>query len=170
MEKKKKYLECGKIVNTHGIHGAVKLESWCNTPSDLVSLKRIYLGDGEKYRELKITSATVHKGHALVSLEGVNTVEQAQALRNKIAYADRDDLPLDDGENFIADLIDLPVIDLESGKTIGKLTDVINLGASDLYEVETESGKHLIPAVPEFVKEIDLERGIFVSLIEGMLD
>lgn len=170
MEKTKKYLECGKIVNTHGIRGAVKMESWCNTPSDLASLKRIYLREDGKYREVRVISAAPHKGHTLVTLEGVNTVEQAQALRDRIAYADRDDLPLGEGENFIADLIDLPVIDRESGRVIGKLTDVINLGASDLYEVETESGKHLIPAVPEFVKEIDLERGIFVSLIEGMLD
>ena len=71
---------------------------------------------------------------------------------------------------FIADIIGLPVIDLESGKELGELTDVLNLGASDLYEIKTEGGKKLIPAVPEFIKEIDLERGIFVSLIEGMLD
>ena len=59
---------------------------------------------------------------------------------------------------------------MASGEEIGKLSDVFNLGASDLYEIDTQSGKKLIPAVEEFIKEIDLERGIFVSLIEGMLD
>ena len=64
----------------------------------------------------------------------------------------------------------MPVIDVESGEKIGELADVINLGASDLYEIKTSNGKKLIPAVPEFIKEVDTEHGIFVSLIEGLLD
>ena len=59
---------------------------------------------------------------------------------------------------------------MATGEKIGTLSDVLNLGASDLYEINTKSGKKLIPAVPEFIKEVDTEKGIFVSLIEGMLD
>ena len=92
------------------------------------------------------------------------------ALRGKVVFADRDDISIDEDSFFIADIIGLSVIDFESGEKIGTLSDVLNLGASDLYEIKTENGQKLIPAVPEFVKEVDLERGIFVSLIEGMLD
>ncbi len=170
MSSSQKYLECGKIVNTHGVRGALKIESWCNTPSDLASLDFVYLANGEGYRKMRLLHASLHKGAVLAQLEGVNTVEQAESLKGRVLYADRDELPLDEGEHFIADLIGLPVIDKESGRTLGTLTDVLNLGASDLYELDTPNGKRLIPAVPEFIKEIDLERGVFVSLIEGMLD
>ena len=100
----------------------------------------------------------------------MNDIDTANALRGRIIYADRNDISIDEDGFFIADIIGLPVIDVESGKEIGKLSDVFNLGASDLYEIDTADGKKLIPAVEEFIKEVDTERGIFVKLIEGMLD
>lgn len=167
---KLKYLECGKIINTHGIRGGIKLESWCDSPEDLASLGRVYLKQGEDFLCRKVKRASVFKQFVLMEIEGVSDVDAANALRGRTVYADRDDIEIDEGDYFIADIIGLPVIDLDSGKEIGKLTDVLNLGASDLYEIATENGKKLIPAVEEFVKEVDVRRGIFVSLIEGMLD
>ena len=90
--------------------------------------------------------------------------------KGRVVYADRDDISIDEEAFFIADIIGLPVYDISNGEEIGKLSDVLNLGASDLYEIDTPKGKKLIPAVPEFIKEIDIEKGIYVSLIEGMLD
>ncbi len=168
--KKSQFLECGKIVNTHGVRGGIKLESWCNTPKDLASLKKVFLKKGADYVAHKVIRGSVFKQFVLMELEGINSIDAATLLKGTIVYADRDDIHIDEDDFFIADIIGLPVIDLESGEEIGKLSDVLNLGASDLYEINTKSGKKLIPAVPEFIKEIDLERGIFVSLIEGMLD
>lgn len=170
MSEANKYLECGRIVNTHGVRGAIKLESWCNTPEDLASIGRLYLCEGGEHRELKVRRAKVHGGFVLAEIHGIDSIEQAQVLKGSVVYANREDIELSEGETFIADLIGLPVIDLASGETLGVVTDVLNLGASDLYELDTRAGKRLIPAVPEFIKEIDLERGIYVSLIEGMLD
>lgn len=167
---KSQYLECGKIVNTHGIRGGIKLESWCDTPEDLASLKRVYLKNGASFKEYKVKRASVFKQFVLFELEGLSDIDSAMALKGRVVFADRDDLSIDEDAFFIADIIGLPVIDIESGNEIGKLSDVLNLGASDLYEINTENGKKLIPAVPEFIKEVDLERGIFVALIEGMLD
>ncbi|MGM9632268.1 MAG: ribosome maturation factor RimM [Eubacteriales bacterium] len=167
---KNKYLECGKIVNTHGVRGALKLESWCNSPEDLASLKRIYLKNGESYVLHKVKRASVFKQFVLMELDCVTDIDAAMTLKGRVVYADREDISVDDGAFFIADIIGLPVIDVSTGNTLGTLSDVFNLGASDLYEIETEGGKKLIPAVPEFIKEVDTERGIFVSLIEGMLD
>ena len=167
---KSQYLECGKIVNTHGVKGGLKLESWCDTPQDLASLKKVYLKDGAEYKMHKVKKASIFKQFVLFELDGINNIDIAMTLKGRVVFADRDDISIDEDAFFIADIIGLDVIDLESGEKIGTLSDVLNLGASDLYEINTKNGKKLIPAVPEFIKEIDLEKGIFVSLIEGMLD
>ena len=167
---KSQYLECGKIINTHGVRGGLKLESWCDTPNDLASLKKVFLQNGAEYKLYKVKKASVFKQFVLFELDGINDIDAAMTLRGKVVYADRNDISIDEDAFFIADIIGLDVIDLESGEKIGTLSDVLNLGASDLYEIDTKNGKKLIPAVPEFIKEIDLEKGIFVSLIEGMLD
>lgn len=167
---KSQFLECGKIINTHGVRGGLKLESWCDTPKALASLKRVFLKNGSDHKCYKVKKASVFKQFVLFELEGINDIDAAMRLKNTIVFADRDDISIDEDAFFLADIIGLPVFDVVSGEKIGTLSDVLNLGASDLYEIKTENGKKLIPAVDEFIKEIDLEKGIFVSLIEGMLD
>ena len=166
----KQYLECGKIINTHGIAGAVKLESWCDSPEVLASLETVYFKKGEVYKPVEVLRASVFKRFVLMTLEGITDIDAAAALKETVVYADRDELPSEEGQHFIADLVGLPVIDADSGKEYGILDDVINTGASDIYVIESEDGEKMMPAVDEFVKEIDLERGIFVTPIEGMFD
>jgi len=164
------YMECGKIINTHGCYGAVKLESWCNSPEDLAALKKLYRSSGSAYREFKVLKASVFKQFVIATLETVNTMDLALSLKGQIVYARRDEFDLAEGEFFLADLIDLPVIDAQSGKVYGTLSETINRGASDIYVVQTPNGERMIPAVDEFVKRIDVEKGIFVTPIAGMLD
>lgn len=167
---KKKFLECGKIINTHGVKGAVKVESWCDSPYVLAELERVYTEEKGKAKEYKVIKGSVFKQFVLFELEGVFGMDAAIEMKNKILYASRDDIELEEGDFFIADLIDLPVIDADSGRVYGKVTDVINTGASDIYVIKTSGGEAMMPAVDEFVKEIDLEKGIFVTPIEGMFD
>ena len=167
---KKQYLECGKIINTHGIAGAVKLESWCDSPEVLASLETVYFKKGETYEPVEVLRASVFKRFVLMTLEGVTDIDAAAALKETVVYANRDELPIEEGQHFIADLVGLPVIDADSGREYGILDDVINTGASDIYVIKSEDGEKMMPAVDEFVKEIDLERGIFVTPIEGMFD
>ena len=164
------YLECGKIINTHGVVGAVKLEPWCDSPAVLAGLSCIYLKNGEAYTKVKIKKASVFKRFVLATLEGIDSIDKAAALKETVVYADRNDLPLEEGHHFIADLVGLPVIDADTGKEYGILDDVINTGASDIYVIKSPDGERMMPAVPEFVKEIDTEKGIFVTPIEGMFD
>lgn len=166
----KKYIECGKIINTHGCHGGVKIDSWCNTPYDLAELKRIYLKNKEGYREYKVAKASVFKQFVLLDLVGIADMDQAMALKNQTVYALRDDFDLDEGEYFIADVIGLPVIDVDTQKIYGKVSDLINRGASDLYVVKTPNEEVMIPAVDEFIISVDLEKGVFVRPIEGMFN
>ncbi len=167
---KARYLECGKIVNTHGVKGVLKVENRCDTPKVLASLKRIYLESGSSYTEMKVMSSSVMGGFVLMSLEGISDMDAAMLLKNRSIYAAREDIPLADGAYFLADLEGLDVIDLDSGRVYGTLLEVINRGASDIYVVKTPGGERMMPAVEEFVKKIDLEKGIFVSPIPGMLE
>jgi len=106
----------------------------------------------------------------VAELEGIADMDAALALKNTIVYARRSDIPLDEGEYFIADLIGLPVRDASTGKLYGTLKETINRGASDIYVVDTPDGDRMIPAVPEFIRSIDPDTEILVSPIEGMLD
>ena len=167
---KQTYLECGRITTTHGVRGAVKIEPWCDSPEVLASLPCVYFKKGEVYSAVKILKASVFKRFVIATLEGVKDIDAASALREKVVFAAREDLPLEEGDNFIADLIGLPVIDAESGRVYGTLSGVINNGATDIYEIETPSGQRLMPAVDEFVRSIDDEKGIFITPIEGMFE
>ena len=117
-------------------------------------------------------SARPHKSLLLVKLRGIETVEQADALRGKILYLDRGEVNLPEGRYFIQDLIGLTVSDADSGAVYGVLTDVIATGANDVYEITSPQGKkHLMPAVEEMVPEISPEKGfIFVRPIRGIFD
>ena len=167
---KKAYLECGKIINTHGVVGAVKIDPWCDSPEVLASLKKVYFLNGNEYVGKKILKASVFKRFVIATLEGVNDIDTAALLKETVIYAAREDLPLGEGDYFIADLVGLPVIDAENGTVYGTLAGVINTGASDIYEIDTENGQKMMPAVAEFVKEVDTEKGIFVKVIPGMFD
>lgn len=167
------YIEIGKIANTHGVRGTVKVEPWCDSPEVLANMKRVYfppVSKGGEFREVKVLKASTQKDRVLLTLEGIETVEEAALLKNKLIYAHRSDIPVEDGSFLICDLIGLEVIDIDSGRVYGRLSDVIQGAASDLYEVKTENGSVLIPAVKEFIKETDLTRGIFIAPIKGMFD
>ena len=166
----KKYLECGKIANTHGVKGDIIIESWCDTPEVLASLKTVYTEKGNVYTPVSVKKASVYKGRVLASVDGVATLEDAAALKGTLLFAAREDLPLGEGDFFVQDLIGLTVYEEESGKEYGTLSDVISGAATDLYEVKNENGTFLIPVVPEFVKNIDLEKGIAIHAIEGMFE
>lgn len=160
---KKQYIEAGRIVNTHGVAGEVKIEVWLDSPQFLKSFKRCFIDR----REVKLLSARVHKGFLIVKLEGVEDVNAAMALKGRTVFIDRDDARLPKGAFFLQDIIGASVVD-ESGSEIGKLADVMETPASNVYVVKGER-EHLIPAVPEFILSTDADNGIItVHLIEGM--
>lgn len=164
------YIECGKIVNTHGCHGGVKLESWCNAPEDLAALKTIYIKKGTDYLSYRVVKASVFKQFVVSFLENVNDMDTALSMKGTTVYAAREDFDLEEGEFFIADLIGLNVIDANTSCVYGTLKETINRGASDIYVVSTPNGERMVPVVPEFVDHVDPQSGIYVTPIEGMLD
>ena len=167
---KEAYLECGRIINTHGFRGTVKLESRCDSPYILAQLDEIRLFEGGVYVPHRVLRASVFRQFVLMDLEGVESEEAANALRNRVVYAAREDIPLEEGDHFIVDLIGLPVKDADSGALLGTLTDVNTAGARDLYIVRTETGEHMVPNVPEFVIRVDEDDAVYIRPIPGLLD
>ena len=167
---KKEFLECGKVCSAHGIRGCMKIDPWCDTPRDLADKKRVFLADGGKYKEYAVLSASVSGRTVLMTLEGITSREQVQAMKNTVLYLKREDIVLTDGAVLIADMIGLPLIDAESGKVYGEITEINDGVQGKLYTVKTDTGTVIFPGIPEFVKEIDTERGVFVRTIPGFFD
>ena len=165
----KQFLEAGKIVNTHGVTGEVKVQSWCDSPEVLLDFDTLYLSPSEP---VKVRKAYVHKNCVILRLEGVNTCEAAEALKNKVLYLNREDVELPEDLVFIQDILGLPVFDARTGETIGKLRDVNQGAGHDLYIIQRDGKPDaLIPACKPFLKDIDLEKGVItVETIEGLIE
>ena len=148
----KQYVEAGRIVNTHGINGEVKIEVWLDSPAFFKTFKRLFINGAEK----RILSAREHKQFIIARLEGVEDINAAMALKGKTVEILRADAHMKDGEFFVQDILGFTVVD-EDGHTVGKLVDAFETPASMLYVVRGES-EHLIPAVREFILGIDAER------------
>ncbi|MDO4155815.1 MAG: ribosome maturation factor RimM [Oscillospiraceae bacterium] len=166
----KDYLEIGKIVTVHGLRGDVKVQPWCDSPEFLCAFPVLYLGKEKK--EVEVLDARVQKNMAILRLDGYETVEQAEMLRNQMLYLHREDVELEDDTYFIQDLIGLDVLDADSGVSYGTLKDVLQTGANDVYVVQPENGKEvLIPAIPDVIVETNLEIGCMkIRPLEGLLD
>lgn len=167
---KKEFLECGKICSAHGVRGILKVEPWCDSPKVLARLKEIYFKKGDAYERADVISASVSADLVLLGVEGIDSREGAQALKNTVIYAKRADIPVPEGRVLIADMIGLDVIDADSGRVYGTLTDVTDGVRHQIYTVKTEKGDVLFPAVDEFLEEIDTEKGVFIHVIPGFFD
>ena len=168
----KEYLECGKIVAAHGVRGLVKVESWCDSPKILAMQKHIFLAEKDgSFRKAVVESASVSGELVLMGIEGFCDREKAQGAKGTILYLYRNDIPKKDGAVFLADMIGLPVVDLNTKETLGVIKDVTDSVASRLLVIEDKNGKEvLLPDIKEFVKEISLESGVYVTPIPGFFD
>ena len=160
---KQQYLEAGQIVNTHGIRGEVRIVPWADSALFLKKFKTFYIDN----KPVRVLSSRVHKDMLIAQLEGINDINAAMPLKNKVIKIDRNDARLPKGAFFIQDILGASVVD-EQGNEIGKLTDVLDVPRGQIYEVKGETD-HLIPAVDEFILSVDADAGVIVvRLIEGM--
>lgn len=163
------YLEIGKVVSTHGLRGELRVDPWCDSPQFLCQFKTLYLKKGET--KLSVSSRP-HKTIAIVKAKGIDTIEKAEKLRGRVLYINRSDARLAPGEYFIQDLMGLDVIDIDTSKSYGKITDVLKTGANDVYQVTDEKKKdYLIPVIDDVVKEIDINGGkVLIKPLKGIFD
>lgn len=166
-----KKLEVGQIVNTFGIKGEVKVTPFTDNINRFDDLKKVYVKTKKEDKLYKVENVRYHKNMVLLKLEGIDNPEQAELLKNAFLEIDREDaVPLKEGQFFIADLIGLEVY-TDEGKLLGKVDDIYNTGANDIYVVKDELGKQiLLPGIKEVIKQVDLEsEKIIVHLIPGLI-
>jgi 16S rRNA processing protein RimM len=158
---KNDYLRVGQIVRVHGVHGDVKIIPLTNDPARFRQLKKAYLETtAGAYAPVEVTGARFLPDAVLLHLEGYDTVERAETLKNIYLCVSRDGaVKLSKDTYFIVDLIGCETFDT-SGKAYGKVTDVIETGAHDVYEIE--NGKLLVPALKKLLREVDIEHARIV--------
>lgn len=158
-------IEVGQIVNTHGIKGEVKLNPWTDDLYDLLELEAFYQKDGQA---LLVESSKVHKNVLIIKFKNIATMNDAQKLKGKTLYTEK--IPLPEGRYYIKDLIGLDVF--ENDVKLGRLTDVFNTGANDIYEVKTDGRQYIyLPVIDGVINDVDLENNkMSVTVPEGLLD
>ncbi|MBN2260955.1 MAG: 16S rRNA processing protein RimM [Clostridiales bacterium] len=157
-------IKVGQIVNTKGIKGEVKIYPYTDYPERFEEMAYVYIKE-EKYKILKVT---YNKKMPILQIERINTIEDALKLKNEYLFIDRENLKkLDEDEYLIIDLIGLDV--MSNGEKIGILSDVLTNTAQHIYVIKTQDRDILLPAVSEFIKEINInDHYIVVNLVEGL--
>ena len=165
-----KKLEVGQIVNTHGIKGEIKVVPFTDDISRFDKLKKVYVKTKKENKLYQIEGVRYHKNMVLLKLQGIDNPEQAELLKNSFLEIDWEDaVPLKEGTYFIADLIGLEVY-TDEGNLLGKVDDIYNTGANDIYVVKDELGKTiLLPGIKDVIKQVILDEKIIVHLIPGLL-
>ena len=167
------YLECGKIINTHGCRGELKVDPWTDSPEAFTDLPRVFLDQNGSMREMSVTRASVLQGRfILLGLDGVKDMDDADALRGSVLYAAREDFHLSDGRYFLSDVLGCEVRDAREGQgdaVLGKIEDILPGAAASIYAIRTSDRKQvLVPAVPAFVKEVIPGELVRIAPIDGM--
>jgi len=167
-----KYLQVGKIVNTFGLKGELKVIPLTDDIKRFSELDYVLVEDDLSIK-LKIETFRVQNSTIIVKFKGINTIDDAKKLKNRFIVIERERAKkLPDGAYFICDIIGLEVYDIK-GKKLGKVKDVLKTGSNDVYICQSYIGNKdiLIPALKEVVKEIDIENGYMrIKPIEGLLD
>lgn len=166
-----KYFEIGQIVNTNGLKGVVKVKPFTDDIKEFETFENIYVQKKAELVEFKIESVRYAKQMVFLKLKGIDTVEEAELLRNFYIKINRDVLPeLEADSYYIVDLLECEVFTID-GENLGKMDDVFNTGSNDVYVVKNEEGKQiLLPAIKEVIKNVDIpNKKIIVELMEGLI-
>ncbi|MBQ5439407.1 MAG: 16S rRNA processing protein RimM, partial [Clostridia bacterium] len=154
---------------THGLKGEVKVMPWCDSPEFMCAFKKLYLKNGDT---VDVINARVQKNMVIMKIKGVDHIEQADVLRNTVLYMDRNDIQLDDDVFFWQDILNCTVIDADTGKEYGKITDIIETGANDVYQITDKDGKnYLIPVIDDVVVSTDTDSEVVtIRPLKGIFD
>ncbi len=158
------YVEVGQIVNTHGVRGELKVQPWCDYPEQFLDFETLYL-DGQPIKPLTIR---IHKNNVLLTLPGINDMDAALHLKNKVLSVHRDEIELPEGHYLNAELMGMCVVDAATGDEIGTIKDVLIYPANNVLVIKGKK-EYLIPAVPSVIEKTDLDTNTMtIHLMKGM--
>lgn len=164
--------QIGAITAGHGVRGEVKVFPTTDDPMKFKKIKKVILDTGKEELMMEIQSVKFFKNMVILKFKGYDNLNDVERFKGKTLWITREQaVPLDEDEYYKADLIGLEVEE-ETGKIIGKVTDVIETGANDVYEVALTNDKTvLLPAIKECILDIDIEAGkMKVHLMDGLTD
>lgn len=160
----------GRIVNTHGVKGELKVMPATDDPKRFEKLKSIFV-ERRTMESYEIQSVRYHKDFVLLKLKGIEDMNAAELLKGSVLKIDRkDSLPLKKDEYYISDLFGLKVF-TEEERYLGELVDIIETGSNDVYVVKKEDREKdlLLPAIKQVIKNVDIEeQKMIVHLLEGL--
>ncbi len=161
-------IEIGQVVNTHGVRGEIKMNPWTDSLEALTETEVFYYRDGSRTVPLQVERLRIHKNCAIIKAAGIDDMQTAETFRGRVLYVERAET-LPEGRYYIADLIGLRVL-TDAGE-LGKVTDVFQTGANDVYEVRGAGKPVYLPAVKQVILEINIPAGYMrVEIPEGLLD
>ncbi len=168
---KKDYLELGQIVGTHGIKGEMRINPWCDSPDFAKGFKTVYF-DSKGTQPVKVSTCRPHGNVILMKLESINTMSDAEKMKNRMLYIRREDARLPEGTWFIEELIGCSVLDADSDKCYGKISDISPTGANDVWHISDENNiEFLIPAIKDVVVDVNVEDNIVkIRPMKGIFD
>jgi len=167
-----KYLRVGKIINTHGIKGELKILPLTDDPKRFDYLKKVFIDKGEIFESLSVSYVKYFKNLVLVKFEEINDLNAAEKYKEQYILVDRENaVKLPEGRFFISDIVGCEVVE-DNGNKLGVVTDVLSTGSNDVYVVKNDKGGEiLVPALKSVVKDILIEeKRITVSLPKGLID
>lgn len=166
---KKEFLEAGKIVGTHGVRGMVRIDPWADSCDFLKQFKTLYIKGGDE--ALNILSLSAHGRIAIAKIKGIETIEEAESLRNETLFIKRDDASLPEGRYFVDELISCEVFDADTEEKLGVITDVSKTGANDVWHIEKNGTEYLVPAIDSVIVSVDVENEkAVIRPLKGIFD
>ena len=166
-----KYLELGQIVNVKGLKGEVKVNSFTDDNTKFERIPNVFLKQKGNLKEYTIESVGYNKNQVIIKFKGIDTVEEAEKLRNSYIVVDREifgELP--EGVYYIADLLGLDVY-TEANEYLGKVDDIFSTGSNDVYIIEYKNKPLCIPALVDVIEEVNIKEGYMkIKLPKGLID
>ena len=167
------YFDVAKILTTHGLNGEVKVNVITDFPEDRFAEGMQLALKSDTDRILTVKKSRPFKQFWLLQFDEVNDIDEAEKLRGQILVVSEDNRgELPEGVYYYKDIFDCDVIDNETGKRLGKITDIQSPGANDIWLVHEDDGKeYWIPNIADVVKKVDVpNKKVYVELMEGLRD
>ncbi len=166
---KKEFLEAGKFVGTHGVRGMVRIQPWSDNGEFLTQFKKFYLDGGKT--KIEMSKIAPHGNVVIAAIKGVDSIEDAEKLRNKVLYIKRADARLPEGRYFVSEIIGAKVFDADSDNQLGILSEVSPTGANDVWHIKNGDHEYLVPAIPSVIVEVDINTDtIKIRPLKGIFD